>query len=185
MTGGDGDHRPDPRPGSDRKLRLAASSPNIKAIFDANPGGSAFPRSSFRPPQGIPEQPPPQQQQQQQDYPPYYPTPPPVPNLPHQYQQHSTFSAPGQHQPGPFPPQQSQQPEYHWGMPRGGQPMVSRTPFSSSLSSRKTKLITFCSDFRVTQVHQDTLQQLLVQLLTTTEATLPSLLPRIAFLTTT
>ena len=182
MTGGDGDHRPDPRPGSDRKLRLAASSPNIKAIFDANPGGSAFPRGSFRPSQGIPEQPP--QQQQQPDYPPYYPTPPPVPNLPHQYQQHSNFSAPGQHQPGPFPPQPpQQQPEYHWGMPRGGQPMVSLNFFSEPSSSSWADLLRYLF-LRVTRVHQDTLQLLPVRLLITMEVTLPSLLRRIAFLTT-
>ncbi|GAA5820041.1 hypothetical protein JCM10212_004987 [Sporobolomyces blumeae] len=118
MTG-EADHRPDPRPGSDRKLRLAASSPNIKAIFDANPGGSASSHSNaFRAPIGIPEQP------QQPDYPAasYYPGLPPVPQIPPQYQQQPFIpagAAPGQmahHQPGgPFAPPQA---DYHWGMPR-------------------------------------------------------------------
>ena len=47
--------RNDPRPGSDRKLRLAASSPNIKAIFDANPGGpaSSYPQQYTRLPSVV------------------------------------------------------------------------------------------------------------------------------------
>ncbi|GAA6006103.1 hypothetical protein JCM11491_002032 [Sporobolomyces phaffii] len=118
MSGPDGDHRPEPRVGSDRKLRLAASSPNIKAIFDAEPGGSSH-SQPFRPPQGIPEQP------QQHDYPAYYPNagpPPPVPQIPHQYQQpqsQPSYAAPGQMghpHAGVFA--QPHQPEYHWGMPR-------------------------------------------------------------------
>ncbi|GAA5926142.1 uncharacterized protein JCM15063_000196 [Sporobolomyces koalae] len=128
IAGGDADHRPEPRPGSDRKLRLAASSPNIKAIFDANPGGPASSQlQAFRPNQGIPEQP---HQHQQHDYPGYYPAPPPpVPQIPHQYQQQPPYvpagAAPGQMAHGhasPFaplpPPPPPHQAEYHWGMPR-------------------------------------------------------------------
>ncbi|GAA5888276.1 hypothetical protein JCM16303_007256 [Sporobolomyces ruberrimus] len=112
MNAGESEHRPEPRPGSDRKLRLAASSPNIKAIFEANPGGSA--QTGFRPSQGIPEQP------QSHEYPQYqYASPttaaPPVPL--------QAYAAPSQlvhHQPGTFA--QPHHPEYHWGMPRA--PMV-------------------------------------------------------------
>ncbi|GAA5842045.1 hypothetical protein JCM9279_002766 [Rhodotorula babjevae] len=131
---GDGDSRPDPRPGSDRKLRLAASSPNIKAIFDAKPGGSsaAYPQHAPRLP-SIPSGP---NDLGHADpagagaYAPFYPVPP-VPRMPPQYgghppppphhhmQQHHPFA------PGPFtappPPPQHQMPphqgEYHWGAP--------------------------------------------------------------------
>lgn len=50
-----GELRQEPR--SDRKLRMAASSPNIKALFDANPSSSSYP---YR----VPEQ----------DYPGFYPS---------------------------------------------------------------------------------------------------------------
>ncbi|GAA5876213.1 hypothetical protein JCM1840_007074 [Sporobolomyces johnsonii] len=115
---GDNDIRPEPRPGSDRKLRLAASSPNIKAIFDANPGGSSSSHPlAFHPRGPIPEQ------GQAQEYPAFYPAqpPPPVPRIPPQFQQGPPFmptgTAPGQMaQSGAYaPPHQG---EYHWGVPR-------------------------------------------------------------------
>ncbi|GAA6029016.1 hypothetical protein JCM8097_001553 [Rhodosporidiobolus ruineniae] len=114
----DADARPDPRPGSDRKLRLAASSPNIKAIFDANPGGPSaaypnhFPRvpsaggadlSSAATGAGAADG-----QPQQTGYPPFYPAVPPVPRIPAQFQQHQH-----QHQPGgPLPPPQHLPPHF-------------------------------------------------------------------------
>lgn len=137
---GEGDSRPDPRPGSDRKLRLAASSPNIKAIFDAKPGGSsaAYPHHAPRLP-SVPSGPP--NELNHADplnagaYAPFYPVPP-VPRMPQQYgghqppphhhmQQHHPF-APGPFAAPPPPPPQHQhqhqvpphQGEYHhWGAP--------------------------------------------------------------------
>ncbi|GAA5837105.1 hypothetical protein JCM3766R1_006535 [Sporobolomyces carnicolor] len=123
MSGVDGDQRPEPRVGSDRKLRLAASSPNIKAIFDAPGGPSSSHAHAFRPPQGIPEQAP-----QQPDFPSYYPAPPPpVPQIPPQYH-HQAPSYPNQvHAAGAFA-QPHQQPDYHWGMPRAPMGYPSAAP---------------------------------------------------------
>ncbi|GAA6049311.1 hypothetical protein JCM3770_005934 [Rhodotorula araucariae] len=134
---GEGDGRPDPRPGSDRKLRLAASSPNIKAIFDAKPGGSsaAYPHLSPRVPAIFgstadhPSQVDPASTAPGASaYAPFYPVPP-VPRIPPQFaqQQHQPPPPPHHHHhphhpfaPGPFaappPPHQG---EYHWpGVPR-------------------------------------------------------------------
>ncbi|GAA5915762.1 hypothetical protein JCM6882_003849 [Rhodosporidiobolus microsporus] len=141
------DARPDPRPGSDRKLRLAASSPNIKAIFDANPGGSSggFPGHPTRIPSGttggdlsnpvimdgaaMPGGP--------GGYPPFYPGAaapgiPPVPRIPPQFAQHQPTPPPhlgggappmpfgGPLVPSPYPQHQlpPHQGEYHWSAPR-------------------------------------------------------------------
>ncbi|GAA5960289.1 hypothetical protein JCM3765_002531 [Sporobolomyces pararoseus] len=117
MTGVDGEQRPEPRVGSDRKLRLAASSPNIKAIFDAPGGPSSSHAQAFRPPQGIPEQ------AQQHDFPSYYPAPPPVPQIPPQFHQPSY---PGQLHSAAFA--QPHQPDYHWGMPRAPMGYPSAAP---------------------------------------------------------
>ncbi|GAA5975368.1 hypothetical protein JCM5350_006454 [Sporobolomyces pararoseus] len=117
MTGVDGEQRPEPRVGSDRKLRLAASSPNIKAIFDAPGGPSSSHSQAFRPPQGIPEQ------AQQHDFPSYYPAPPPVPQIPPQFHQPSY---PGQLHSAAFA--QPHQPDYHWGMPRAPMGYPSAAP---------------------------------------------------------
>ncbi|GAA5856623.1 hypothetical protein JCM8547_005897 [Rhodosporidiobolus lusitaniae] len=137
-----GEPRPDPRPGSDRKLRLAASSPNIKAIFDANPGGpsAAYPNHPPRVPSAngsvlgldgsngmngmnngeIPNG----AGGPQGAYPPFaYPNVPPVPRIPPQFQQQLPphppphFGAPGPYggMPPPPPPHQG---EYHWNVPR-------------------------------------------------------------------
>ncbi|KAM0754215.1 hypothetical protein T439DRAFT_285605 [Meredithblackwellia eburnea MCA 4105] len=90
--------RQEPRVSSDRKLRMAASSPNIKAIFDANP-------PSF--PYRLPEQ---------QGYPAFYPSgQPPVPPLPQQYQAQSPSSPYGSQFPPPPLPTQN---EHHWPAPR-------------------------------------------------------------------
>ncbi|KAJ8293162.1 Meiotically up-regulated gene 60 protein [Rhodotorula toruloides] len=146
MTG-EGDARPDPRPGSDRKLRLAASSPNIKAIFDANPGGSAgaHPQHPSRYPSAggpIAEVPPQVEAMGAGPFAPFYPAPP-VPRIPPQYAQHQP--PPHHHQvspahhphfgPGPFAsavPQPHQMPphqaDYHWGVPRPMQGFPSPVP---------------------------------------------------------
>lgn len=76
------------------KLRLAASSPNIKALFDANPTSYGY-RDS-------------QQPQQEGGYPGFYP---PVPPIPQQHQQ--------QYPPhSQLPPHPQQQGEYQWAPPR-------------------------------------------------------------------
>ncbi|KAI5480493.1 KH domain protein [Pseudohyphozyma bogoriensis] len=105
-------------PRSDRKLRLAASSPNIKALFDANPTASY----GYR----MPEQeypgfyPPPHQQLHQQ-------LPPPHSPYTNQYQ---------------VPPPLPQQGEYQqWGAPRQmpyptapGYPSTNSVPFPTGLA---------------------------------------------------
>ncbi|BGP18661.1 hypothetical protein JCM10213_002905 [Rhodosporidiobolus nylandii] len=135
--GAEGEARPDPRPGSDRKLRLAASSPNIKAIFDANPGGpsAAYPNHPPRVPSGSggemnggpavgPDGVAPGPAAQAA-YPSFYPPVPPVPRIPPQFAQHQSPMPPPPHQgfmpsapygpPHGMPPQQG---EYHWNVPR-------------------------------------------------------------------
>ncbi|GAA6005062.1 uncharacterized protein JCM10292_005547 [Rhodotorula paludigena] len=133
---GEGEARPDPRPGSDRKLRLAASSPNIKAIFDANPGGSsaAYPRGPPVPtdPHSLVD-PTATAPSAAAPYAPFYPVPP-VPRIPPQFTQHHQPTHPHHHSvappphhpfaPGSFaapphqlPPHQAGG-EYHWGAPR-------------------------------------------------------------------
>ncbi|GAA6013686.1 hypothetical protein JCM10207_004820 [Rhodosporidiobolus poonsookiae] len=129
LAGSDADARPDPRPGSDRKLRLAASSPNIKAIFDA-PGGpsAAYPHHPPRVPSatggldtsgGVPAP-----DAALGGYS-YYPAVPPVPRIPPQFAQHQPPMPPHQHfgppQPSPYGPPQPIAPhqgEYSWGVPR-------------------------------------------------------------------
>ena len=119
MAAGDSvDSRNDPRPGSDRKLRLAASSPNIKAIFDANPGGpaSSYPQQYTRLPsvvnQPIAEYVPPSGPDPATaaaaaaaPYPPFYPAAN-VPRIPPQYQHQSHAHVPPSPHlhfaPGPF-----------------------------------------------------------------------------------
>lgn len=141
MAAGDSvDSRNDPRPGSDRKLRLAASSPNIKAIFDANPGGpaSSYPQQYTRLPsvvnQPIAEYVPPSGPDPvtaaaaAAPYPPFYPAAN-VPRIPPQYQHQShSHVPPSPHlhfAPGPFapaPPAMHQASphlnNYSWSMPR-------------------------------------------------------------------
>lgn len=86
------------------KLRLAASSPNIKALFDANP--SSYP---YRGPE--------------QDYPAFYPPPQHVPESQHQHQPPpmspygQQFSAPA------LPPHQEEQ---QWP---GARQLVTSLPF--------------------------------------------------------
>lgn len=60
------------------KLRLAASSPNIKALFDANPTTYGYRDSQ-------------QQQQQESGYPGFYPPVPPIPQLPPHPQQQGEY----------------------------------------------------------------------------------------------
>ncbi|KWU45986.1 hypothetical protein RHOSPDRAFT_24904 [Rhodotorula sp. JG-1b] len=133
------DSRNDPRPGSDRKLRLAASSPNIKAIFDANPGGpaSSYPQQYTRLPSVVnqpiaeyvpPSGPDPVTAAAAAPYPPFYPAAN-VPRIPPQYQHQShSHVPPSPHlhfAPGPFapaPPAMHQASphlnNYSWSMPR-------------------------------------------------------------------
>lgn len=144
MTSGDSvDSRTDPRPGSDRKLRLAASSPNIKAIFDANPGGaaSAYPPQFSRLPSVVnqpiaeyvpPSGPDPATAAAPSGYPPFYPGPN-MPRIPPQYQHQSHSHVPpsphlhfahGPFAPAPPPPPPSMHQasphlnSYTWSMPR-------------------------------------------------------------------
>ncbi|GAA5991657.1 hypothetical protein JCM10908_001077 [Rhodotorula pacifica] len=144
MAAGDaGDSRTDPRPGSDRKLRLAASSPNIKAIFDANPGGaaSAYPQQYTRLPsvvnQSIAEYVPPSGPDPSTGPSPAYPSFYPganVPRIPPQYQHQSHSHVPpsphlhfahGPFAPAPPPPPTTMHHQlsphmnnYGWSMPR-------------------------------------------------------------------
>ncbi|GAA5974761.1 hypothetical protein JCM11641_007256 [Rhodosporidiobolus odoratus] len=143
LTGGDSDSRPDPRPGSDRKLRLAASSPNIKAIFDANPGGpsSAYPHHA-RVPSAAGGESPLDGAAAQAGYPPFYPAAPPVPRIPSQFQQQmhggSMLPPQGYGAPTPYgvphqlPPQQG---EYSWSVPRPMQGYPTATSGYSQSSS--------------------------------------------------
>lgn len=131
------DSRNDPRPGSDRKLRLAASSPNIKAIFDANPGGAAsaqpsqysrLPSVATQPIAEYAQAPGPDPSTAATAYPPFYPGAP-VPRIPPQYQHRPpSHVPPSPHlhfSHGPFAPAPSTMHQlsphindYRWSMPR-------------------------------------------------------------------